>query len=234
MEKPLVIDLTQTLEENIPLAQILPPLRTNWVLSQQRGDFVNCQSLILSEHTGTHMDVPRHIQKNGKTVDNLPPTVLCGPILKFDLTYQRKVSKIDLESIRHIEKKNRMKTQKGSIILLHTGHSRLWRTGEKGKAYLKDRPYISFEAAHYFIGKGIRAIGMDMGGPDPLGSNLPIHKLLLGKEVFIIESLCNLDKIPAKGYIFMGVPLKIKGGTGSPIRALALSPLFLKKLIDTT
>jgi len=228
-----IIDLTQTIEEGIPLAHVLPAIKMDPVLSQAKGDPVNCYSIALSEHTGTHFDVPRHVYLEGETLDEFEPTSLCGPIIKFDVESRPKGLEIDLDLIKYVQQDHGLKIVKGSVVLLNTGHSKLWTNTPNGEAYLKNRPFLSTQAAQYLVDWGVTAVGIDVGGPDQLGSNLPIHRLFLKQGVYVIESLCNLDAVPNTGYLFMAFPLKIRRGSGSPIRALAVSPEFLERLIKS-
>jgi arylformamidase len=225
----MVIDLSQTLEEGIPLAHVLPPIKMSPVLSREKGDPVNCYAMVLSEHTGTHFDVPRHVDSSGATLDDYEPTSLCGPLVRIDVLKRPRGLEIDRNLIEKVLPAKA--ACKGAVVLLNTGQSKLWKNTPEGEAYLKNRPYLSTEAAQYLVDQGAKAVGVDVGGPDQIGSDLPVHKLLLKQGVFIIESLCNLDHVPETGYLFMAFPLKIGKGSGSPIRALAVAPQFLKELI---
>ncbi len=226
----LVIDLTQALEPGIPLAHVLPPFDAQWVLDQDKGDPVNCMSFHLSEHSGTHMDVPRHVLKSGDSLDAFAPTLLCGPVIRLDVTNRPKGLEIDLALVKQALQREKIDRLKGAVVLLHTNHSLLWQTGPEGQKYLAQRPYVAPETAQYLADQGIRALGVDVGGPDPLGGSLAVHRLLLERKIFIIESLCHLDQVPPRGYLFLGFPLRLKAGTGSPIRALAVAPEFLRDL----
>jgi kynurenine formamidase len=121
-----VIDLSQTLEEGIPLAHVLPPIKMSPILSQTKGDPVNCYAMVLSEHTGTHFDVPRHVELSGATLDDYEPTSLCGPIVRIDVVQRPKGLEIDQELIENILYKSGLKIRSGSVVLLNTGHSKLW------------------------------------------------------------------------------------------------------------
>jgi kynurenine formamidase len=230
VEENDVIDLTHTIQPGIPVAHILPALTMRFVLSQSRGDPVNCQLITLTEHTGTHFDVPRHVDSAAPALDEFLPAAICGPIIRLNMEKQRRGLAIDVSRLEHAEIESGTKIASGSVVLLHTGHSKLWRADDAGQEYLNDRPFLTLEAASRLVERRVKAIGLDVGGPDPLGSDLPVHKLLLAKGILIIESLRNLDMVPSVGYIFMAFPLKIRGGTGSPIRAVAVSPRFLERL----
>ena len=216
------VDLSQPLAPGIPLASILPRMSSWAYLDQRLGDPVNCQALLLSEHTGTHCDAPGHILSGGTAVDSLPVDAYSGPGICLDLSHRAGGEGITATDIARAEEASRRVIREGDVVLFYTGHSRKWDVLPRGAAYLKGRPWVSEDAAALLLDRGIRALGIDFGGPDPLGSELVIHKLLLGNGVWIVESLTNLDRLVAKDFYFLCLPLKIVGGTGSPVRAVAL------------
>lgn len=229
---PEIIDLSQALEAGIPLAHVLPPFGIEQYLSQTKGDVVNCLLLHLSDHTGTHCDSPRHVFPDGVTIDRMPADLLVGPIELYDFSAIERAAGITARDLMDLEARRGRKAGRGSVVLLRTDHSKRWAPTPEGEAYLKDRPFVCLDAAQYLIERQVKAVGLDTGGPDPLGGSLSVHAHLLGHGVPVIESLCNLDLIPAQGeYFFLGFPLKIRGGTGSPIRAVAVSRSYLLGLL---
>lgn len=216
------IDLSQTLSPGIPLASILPRMSSWTYLDQRLGDPVNCQALLLSEHTGTHCDAPAHIFPGRAAVDALPADAYSGPGICLDVSHRAEGQGITADDVAEAEARCPRRITKGDVVLLYTGHARRWDTLPLGAAYLKGRPWVSVEAATFLIDRGVKAVGIDFGGPDPLGSELVIHKLLLDRGVWIVESLTNLEKLLGKDFYFLCLPLKIAGGTGSPVRAVAL------------
>ncbi len=216
------IDLSQTLENGIPLAGVLPRLSVWQCLEKRVGDSVNCKAELMSDHTGTHCDAPRHVFDNGKTIDQYPPEAYSGIAICLDLEeYDEKA--ITVEAITEAEKKAVRPIQKGDIVMMCTGHSNRWAPIPEGYAYLKNRPWVDPKAAEYLIEKGIKAIAIDVGGPDPLGGTRHIiHEMLLEKDILIIESLHNLQKIKNMEVFLCCFPIKIGGGTGAPTRAVAM------------
>ncbi|MGE5542817.1 MAG: cyclase family protein, partial [Bacillota bacterium] len=172
---------------------------------------------------------------DGATIDELPADVLIGPIVLYDFSSIERGAGIAAEDIRRYEEASGIRATEGSVALIRTDHSRFWSPTESGQAYLKDRPFVKEDAAQYLVDSGIKALGIDVGGPDRLGGSLDVHKLLLAQGVYIIESLCNLDRIrPGDRYFFLAFPLKIRHGTGSPVRAIAVSDEYLAALLGSS
>jgi kynurenine formamidase len=109
------------------------------------------------------------------------------------------------------------------IVLFNFGWSAYWGLRPDNQRYLADWPGVSLEAAQYLLEKSIAAIGVDTLSPDPPAAlaQSPIHPVVLEKQVLIIENLTNLEQLP-DFFLFLALPLKIRAGSGSPIRAIAL------------
>ena len=216
------IDLSQTIENGMPLAGVLPRISVWQCLEKKVGDSVNCQAELMSDHTGTHCDAPRHVFDSGKTVDQYPPEAYSGIAVCLDVT-QCEGKAITAEAIQEAESKAERPVKAGDIVMLYTGHSKKWAPIPAGYEYLKNRPWVDPEAAQYLIAKNIKAIAIDVGGPDPLGGTRHIiHEMLLERDILIIESVTNLWKIAGKEVFLCCFPIKIGGGTGAPARAVAM------------
>jgi kynurenine formamidase len=111
----------------------------------------------------------------------------------------------------------------GDIVLFDFGWSAHWGLRPNHQRYVENWPGVGMEAAEYLVTKRVAAIGVDTLSPDPPEAlrTRPIHPFVLEKQVLIIENLCNLDQLP-NTFLFLALPLKIRAGTGSPIRAVAL------------
>ena len=219
------VDLSQTLANGIPLATVLPRFSKWQCLELDKGDSVNCQALLISDHTGTHCDAPRHVFNKGKTIDQYPPDAYSGTALCLDVTkYDQKA--ITTNAIKEAEEKSQRPIEKNDIVLLYTGHSKHWAPIPEGYEYLKNRPWVDPAAAEYLIEKGIKCLGLDVGGPDPLGGDRHIiHEMLLSQDILIIESLTNLNEIANKEFYLCCFPVKFADGTGAPARAVAMIDL---------
>lgn len=216
------IDLSQPLFNGIPLATILPRFHMYPCLELRTADTVNCNAALITDHTGTHCDAPCHVLADGKSIDQLPVDAFSGKAICLDVR-EHDGCAITIEIIEEAEKKAARKIQEGDIVLFNTDHSKLWGPIPEGYAYLKNRAWLDPHAAEYLVSKKIKAIGIDLGGPDPLGGSKHIcHEILLSNDVYIIESLCNLDQIVGKEVTFLAFPLKFQGFSGAPTRAVAM------------
>jgi kynurenine formamidase len=115
----------------------------------------------------------------------------------------------------------------GSIVLLSCGWAERWTTvhGVENQPYHGNNPGLSEEAASYLAERGVKLVGGDVPTVD-VGSDHeePAHRVLLPKGVLVLENAVNLDQVPPRGAFFVGLPLRILGGTGYPVRAIALIP----------
>ncbi len=167
----------------------------------------------LGDHTGTHVDSPAHFIAGATTIESLSITTYIGPGIVLDFTDAKakySISKADI-----IKKLDNRKLHAGSILLFHTGYTQ--------KVFMDEwleHPSLSEEAAHYIVELGVNAIGVDAASPDH--SPFPVHKILLSHNVGIIENLANLGRALHRDFLFVGAPLTLVGGSGSPVRALAL------------
>jgi arylformamidase len=170
--------------------------------------------LTLLTHTGTHVDAPAHILPEGRDLDSYPAdhfvgmgrvidaTQVSGGVIPLDLLREQAG---ELEGIDH--------------VLLRTGWSQRW--GEA--SYFAGYPALSEEAARWLAGRGLRGVGIDAVSIDAAGSKpLPIHRILLGAELVIVENLTNLAALGDRTFLFCCLPLKITGADGAPVRAIAL------------
>ncbi|HKS97534.1 MAG TPA: cyclase family protein, partial [Terriglobia bacterium] len=109
------------------------------------------------------------------------------------------------------------------IVLFNFGWAVHWSLRPGDQRYVTNWPGVSMEAAEYLAGRSVAALGVDTLSPDAPEAlrASPIHPVVLEKQVLIIENLTNLDLLP-DFFVFLALPLKIRGGSGSPIRAVAL------------
>ena len=222
-----VIDLSQTLEEHMPNfpthSKFFHPL---WG-SYWHGDRALTYQLLMNEHNGTHVDAPAHFVTDArpeahKTIEQIEPGRLVGRGARLDCREFKEGDDVSAAFIKEWESKHGT-IEAGDIVLFNFGWSQYWGLRPNNHRYLDDWPGISMEAAEYLISKPVAAIGVDSLSPDPpraLTTN-PIHRPVLEKQVLIIENLTRLDELP-DFFLFLALPLKIRQGSGSPIRALAM------------
>lgn len=220
------IDLSHTLEEGIPAWPTHARFSSTLYESQELGDVATHYGLTISEHTGTHMDAPLHFVPGGPAhygTDEIPLGRLAGRAATIDATDLGAGDLLGPDRIRAWEAEHGP-IERGDRVLVRYGWDDRWATGPDGRRFLEDWPGLSGEAARYLVGKGTALVGCDTLAVDAAGSGEnPAHHALLGNEVYVVENLKNLGVLPPF-CLFLALPLKIKGGSGSPVRAVALVP----------
>jgi kynurenine formamidase len=222
-----VVDLSQTLEEHIPNYPTHSKFFHNLWGSYWHGGRSLTYQLVMNEHNGTHVDAPAHFISDAKpeahkTIEQIEPGRLIGRGVRLDCRTFKEGDTISAGFIKDWEAK-RGAIEAGDIVLFNFGWSAHWELRPNDRRYLADWPGVSMEAAVYLIGKAVAAIGVDCLSPDPPAAlaGKPIHPVVLEKQVLIIENLTRLDELP-DFFLFMALPLKIRQGSGSPIRAVAM------------
>jgi len=210
-----IIDLTHPIEHGSlsypgdPPAEITPQDSISSV-------GYNTTRLNFSSHHGTHLDAPFHFFDDGKTLDDLPLEWFYGPARVVDLAPQS-ILEPATEITRAMLEPFAEAFQVGARVLLRTG----WDQRFGGPEFYEDYPSLSLDAARWIASRRIRLLGLDT--PSPSVDTLEVHQILLGEasEIILVEALANLDLLPEK-VIFCAFPLKIVGGDGSPVRAVAI------------
>jgi len=198
------------------------------------GYFYAANRYRASEHGGTHIDAPIHFAEGRKTVDQIPLEQLTGAAIVVDVSAQAlkdadyliKVADFTAWETKH------GKIPKNSIVLLNTGYARYWPdarkylgTEEKGQAGVAKLhfPGLHPDAAKWLVSeRGIKAVGLDTASIDYGQSKLfESHRVLFEKDVPAFENVAQLDQLPATGAYVVALPMKIKDGSGGPLRIVA-------------
>lgn len=222
-----LIDLSHPLEEHMPTFPTHSKFFHNLWGSYWHGGRSLSYQLVLNEHNGTHVDAPAHFISEAKphahvTIEHVPLTRLLGRGVRVDCRSFKAGEYVSRNFVLDWETKHGA-LKSGDIVLFNFGWSERWDIRPNDQRYVSDWPGVGMDTAEYLIEKSVDALGVDTLSPDPpeaLQKN-PIHPVVLEKQLLIVENLCNLDRLP-DFFIFMALPLKIKGGSGSPIRAVAL------------
>ena len=227
-----VVDLSVTLENDIPRWPTHPPLIIHKTIHHEHdGYFTN--TLFMPEHTGTHCDAPAHVHPDRpeQTVDVYPIDILMGPAAVIDL------SSLNLgpgetrgaEVILEWEAENGL-IQPGEIVIFNFGWlAQHWRTDSQWTYYVKNSPGLSGDAIRLLHERNIKALGSDLVACDQALVDGVAQKSYAHEEYMLpyqrplVEELANLDRLPPRCF-FVALPLKIKGGSGSPVRPVALVP----------
>ena len=184
-----VIDLTQTISENIPSFPGSPqPSFINWENIEKDG--YNLELLFLSTHTGTHIDAPYHFLKKGQKIHQIMTNrlVIEAVLIKTRKGPNQAITKTDIQKFE----KRYGKIDNGSTVIFYTD----WQKNLEKKSYFLRNPGLAVSAARYLTSKKINLVGIDSPSID-LGkdSKFPVHHILAKSGILIVENLTNLDKI---------------------------------------
>lgn len=225
-----IVDLSPTLEKGMPRSSMHPQIIIDPTITHEHDGYY-CQTLNFSEHTGAHVDCPAYMlaDQMDKTVDSYPADILFAPAVKYDVFRTGVVpgEYVTKEDILMLESEMKDSVRESEIALLNFGWMQYWTCNAGWKNYAMDSPGLSEDAAALFAERKVKAVGADT-----IACDTPIingtryfsyghKKYWLPKGIFIMEMLANLDELPDRSY-FMAIPLKIKNGSGSPIRPFAI------------
>ena len=202
----------------------------------EKGYYYAANNFSTAEHGGTHIDAPIHFAKGGQTVDQIPLENLIGKAIKIDISSKALNDPdylISVDDFKSWETKEQMTIPDGSIVLLQTGYADFYPdkekylgTTERGEHAISQLhfPGLSPEAAQWLVdNRSIKAIGIDTPSIDYGQSEFfKSHVILLSDNIPAFENLNNLEKLPNKGFEIIALPMKIKGGSGAPLRIVAL------------
>src|SRR5829696_3088665 len=232
-----VVDLTHAFDATTvywPTAQGFK-LETDFEGMTDKGYFYSAYRYSAAEHGGTHLDSPVHFAKGRLTVDQIPLQQLMGAAVVVDVTAQCAKNPDYLVSVADFQnwEKQNGKIGAGTIVFLRTGYGKFYPdrkmylgTDERGDAAVAKLhfPGLDPEAARWLTAnRSIKAIGLDTASIDFGQSTMfESHRTLFEKNIPAFENLANLDQLPAKGFSVIALPMKIKGGSGGPLRIIAI------------
>jgi kynurenine formamidase len=209
-------DLTHNLSNGMPIYPgDPPPSFENYSTLQKDG--VNLTKIFMGSHTGTHLDAPRHFIPDGIGIDRIPPDKLIGEAYVTDLSKKPIGSGITSKDLRReLDEKIVM----DDIVVVYTGCSKHWGEESINREYT----YLTGDAANYLVSKRVRAVGIDFLSVEKFKASEPVvHKTLLGKGIFIIESLSDaLKQFVGKRILMICMPIKLQDGDGAPARVVAV------------
>ncbi len=223
-----IVELSHSLEEGMPTY----PTHSKFyhLLWDSPSDPAVMYQILLHEHNGTHIDAPLHFMKKAPKreygIDKVPLNKLIGPCVTLNFSSSPPNHTVTKEEIQKWEEEN-SPIEKEDIVIFNFGWWKKWKPLPEGEEVIKNWPGLGKEAAEYLLEKKVKAVGTDCMALDSyshvIDGTAPVHKLLLPNGVLILENLDNLDNLPLRSF-FIALPLKIKEGSGSPIRAVALVP----------
>ncbi len=199
------------------------------------GFFYSANRFCAPEHGGTHLDAPIHFARDRMTVDELPLGQLVAPAVRIDVREQSgkdRGYRLGADDILDFEQRHG-RIQPGTIVLLQTGWSRYWpdRKQYLGSESLEDASGLDFpsygpEAARLLVEeRRVALLGVDTASIDTGRSkDFLVHRIAAAANVGGLENLTNLDQLPEAGFNVIALPMKIRGGSGGPVRVIALVP----------
>jgi len=198
------------------------------------GYFYASAKFAAAEHGGTHLDSPIHFAEGKQTVDQLTVQQLIGPAIVIDVAAAcaRNPDYLAAPADLAAWEKAHGAIPAGSIVLFKTGWSARWPdkkrymgTDQPGDVAGLHFPGIAPAAAKVLLDRRIRAVGIDTASIDYGQSrDFIVHQIANGANVPGLENIANLDRLPAHGAYVIALPMKIAGGSGGPLRIVALVP----------
>ena len=193
----MIIDISIPIGPDTPVWPGDPPVLIEPVARVADGDAADVSRLALGTHTGTHVDPPAHFLPGTPTVDALPLDVLVGPVVVAGFP----AGPIDGEALE-----TGAVAEGTTRLLLKTG-------GDSG--------LLTPDGAHWLVERGVRLVGADTLSIEPETEDYPVHRILLGAGVVIVEGL-DLSTVDPGAYQLVCLPLRIAGGDGAPARAVLI------------
>lgn len=233
-----VVDLTHAFDENTiywPNSPSTFKLQRLVDGQSEAGFYYRMNSFCAPEHGGTHLDAPSHFSKDGWPADKIPVSKLVAPGVVLDIAASAQSNPdylLAAADVRDWEKKHGV-VPAGSIVLLRTGWGKRW---PDRKRYLGDDtpgevsnlhfPSYGKEAAELLVrGRRVAALGVDTASIDYGPSkDFLVHQIANGANVPGLENVANLEEVPETGAWIVALPMKIAGGSGGPLRIVALLP----------
>jgi len=201
------------------------------------GYYYASNRLEMPEHGGTHVDAPIHFSRGKQTLDQIPVERLIGAAVRIDLASKcgsdrdYRITVGDLQQWESAQGTIPAHT----IVLLDTGYARFWPSrkdylgaelrGSEGVRALHF-PGLHPEAAAWLVNeRQVKAVGIDTASIDyGQSTKFETHVMLLSHNVPVFENLADLSRLPARGFDVIALPMKIAGGTGGPLRIIAVLP----------
>src|SRR5262245_32582482 len=237
INKSKIVDLTYSFDDKTvywPTAKSFQWEKESWGRSAG-GYWYTAARYAASEHGGTHLDAPIHFGEGRQAADEIPISRLVAPAVVIDISEAAAKNadyRLTVDDIASWEKANGQ-IPDNSITLVRSGWGKFWTdrkrylgTDAPGDTANLHFPGISREAAEFLAKRRkIDGVGIDTASIDHGPSkDFIAHQILNGANIYGLENVANLDRLPAKGATLVALPMKIKGGTGGPARIIAILP----------
>jgi kynurenine formamidase len=231
-----VVDLTYAFDQHTLYWPNSPggfELKQLWFGKTPGGFFYTANSFCAPEHGGTHLDAPIHFSQGALTVDQIAPRQLIAPAAVIDVSAKAAADadyRLTVADVADWEKRNGA-IQPGTIVFLRTGWGA--RYPDRRKYFGDDTPgatdklhfpSYSEDAGRYLVSnRRVAALGVDTASIDyGQSKDFIVHQIAMGANVPGLENIANLDRLPERGAWVIALPMKIAGGSGGPLRIVAV------------
>ncbi len=235
LRKARVVDLTHAFDDRTlywPTSPSAFELKTLFRGKTDRGFFYESKTFSTPEHGGTHLDAPAHFSEEGESADQVPVRRLIAPAVVLDISEKAAKDpdyRLTVSDVRSWETAHGA-ISRGAIVLLRTGWSARWPDRKRyfGDDTPNDASHLHFpsygeEAADLLVKLGVAALGVDTASIDHGPSqDFPVHRIAAAAQVPGLENLTGLGELPETGAWLVALPMKIGGGSGGPVRVVAL------------
>ncbi|MGH9254894.1 MAG: cyclase family protein [Vicinamibacterales bacterium] len=202
-----------------------------------QGYYYAANNFFTAEHGGTHLDAPVHFSRGGQTVHQIPLERFLGPVVVVDVVAQADADRdyqVTVDDLQRAEREHGS-ISSDAILLIRTGFSRRWPdaagylgTAGRGADAVRNLhfPGLHPDAARWLTAnRPVKAVGIDTASIDYGQSTLyETHRTLFERNVPAFENLTALERLPLRGALVIALPMKIGGGSGAPLRAIAIVP----------
>ena len=222
-----LIDLSHTIEDGLVTYKGLPaPIICDYLSREaskslyEEGTTFQIGKIEMCSNTGTYIDSPFHRYAQGKDIADLDLAAVAS-LDAIKIKVPESVKAIDENYFQALALKDvsfKNLSLKGKAVLVQTNWSTHWNTDQ----YYEGNPYLTEAAAKYLQASGVALVGIDSYNiDDTRGKARPVHSILLGSDILIVEHMCNLESVPDNNFKFYAVPVKVKGFGTFPVRAFA-------------
>jgi kynurenine formamidase len=236
IDQSKLVDLTYSYNEKTvywPNAKGFQHRKDNWKKTPA-GYWYAAGGFSSDEHGGTHLDSPIHFAEGKTTLDKIPVQKLVGSAVVIDVSAasaKNRDYRATAQDIAAWEKTNGA-IAAGSIVLFRTGWGKFWPDKKQylgsdvpGDVEHLHFPGIARDAAEFLVKRGVAGVGIDTASMDYGPSkDFIVHQVLNRADIYGLENVANLDRLPAKGATLIALPMKIEEGSGGPVRIIAILP----------
>jgi kynurenine formamidase len=224
-----IIDLSQEIYQGMPvypghLKTVIFTHLSHEECARQLGTGFSyeTQGLIICDHGPTHLDAVKHLSRDpdAEAIDELSLTKCITPAICIDVSDIERKAQFGADKIKAELRRWNLTIEPGDTVLFYTAH---WDRYYGKPEYMTDHPGLTKDATDFILDQGAVNFGVDCTSPDMwYDKTYPCHTVCSQRKVTHYENLAHLKEVVGKRFVFVGAPLKIRGGTGSPVRAVAI------------